>query len=159
MRHLVTLVLLPFVVARLLFSLSFFAFQLLVLHLAPIGPILVFLGLVGLYGFAFSLHVFDTDLSPSPPEPSMVYAQTQQQTKLIQEKIVAEYPNTILPAEGSQLDQTKATLESLLTKNQTHRDLLLNAAILYAELDNEAAATALLEKAQYSDPNYPLFKE
>lgn len=157
MKHLYTLLLLPFFVSRLLIALVIFGMQVVFLFLAPAGPILVFSSMFILYCFVFFINSVDTEFKPAPSTPHTVNKKTKQEATLLQEKIVSNYQSVIIPTDSERLTQAQNTIETILLQNQTHRDVLLNAAIIYAELNNEAAATALLEKAKYSDPNHPLF--
>jgi len=65
----------------------------------------------------------------------------------------------ISPSPEIKLIEQKNQLENWLSKQPTHRDLLLNLAKVHQSLGNEQKALELLTQAQSLDPNNNIFQE
>jgi hypothetical protein len=115
-----------------------------------------------LYLVLFARHVFSIRLDknqPSLPSSPMLSPLVQQ----LQQNIVNNFEHRLFYRDDEALTTQQSRLNRLFKLAPTHRDLLLNQTIL-SEVKPELApaelsSTSAYQRAQYSDPNFPLLNE
>lgn len=152
-------VLLPFFVFRLGLALLPFFVQLGWLVISPFIGLFMLFSLVFLYTLLFARHFTNLvfwQQTPSLPAATALSPTTQE----LQQKIVKEYAHTLWYRDDKSLVEQQQQLRELLKKSPTHRDLLINEALLKEILppsdDDTTGSTSALQKVSYIDPNFPL---
>ena len=145
--------LLPFFIFRLGLALLPFLLQVAWLLLFPFLGLFMMIVVVFLYVLLFARNVMKLRfLEQQPPLPASTSLSPQ--SEKIQQKIVTGYDHKLWYRDDEELKTKQAQIHQLLLADPTHRDLLINAAIL-AEI-NPISEISTYDKARYSDPNSPL---
>ena len=158
-------ILLPFFIIKLVLSLLPFSFKALHLVIKPYFGLVLFLFVVSLYMLSFTkslektFFTNETDTTPETTElPIEKKAEIEEQLDVTQEQFLLEN-HRVLYQYDKQLITSQTLLQDLLSQNPTHRDLLLNLAILESEQGNSKAARSHLELLEYVDPNNNFLKK
>lgn len=145
--------LLPFFILRLSLALLPFFIQVAWMILFPFLGLLMMVVMVFLYALLFARNVMTLRfLEQQPPLPASTSLSPQ--SEQIQQKIVANYDHQLWYRDDEELKMKHAQIQQLLLADPTHRDLLINAAIL-AEI-NPTSELSSYDRARYIDPNSPL---